>query len=259
MPVTTRSRTRPAFSTRPFNPPLYLPPDRFTRISSWVDDIEDCSKQNLLGAACKDLHLSQPEARILRRKRQHLAPISRNLCQPNGNDHCSLDGEPLAKKARMANPQEKQKKRGPGRPPKVPQSSEPEAGPSRPTKLALRALSSDPSLSEPQDTDLTTEKSTNTSNKTDGRGKKGQSVFASKKNTSIDIPYLESCKPSVVRMTVKNARAEAPLPPHVSHLFRLLNDCPTGVIPRELQVRNPWPFHKQARMEAYPKFAETVH
>ena len=69
--------------------------------------------------------------------------------------------------------------------------------------------------------------------------KRGKTVDKPKSDASIDMLFLEACSPSVRLRAPRTVRQEAPLPPLVQNLYKILVvDVPGGFIPAALKVNN---------------------
>ena len=69
--------------------------------------------------------------------------------------------------------------------------------------------------------------------------KRGKTVDKPKSDASIDMLFLEACSPSVRLRAPTTVRQEAPLPPLVQDLYKILVvDVPGGFIPAKLKVKN---------------------
>ena len=69
--------------------------------------------------------------------------------------------------------------------------------------------------------------------------KRGNTVDKPKSDASIDMLFLEACSPSVRLRAPTTVRQEAPLPPLVQDLYKILVvDVPGGFIPAALKVNN---------------------
>ena len=69
--------------------------------------------------------------------------------------------------------------------------------------------------------------------------KRGNTVDKPKSDASIDMLFLEACSPSVRLRAPTTVRQEAPLPPLVQNLYKILVvDVPGGFIPAALKVNN---------------------
>ena len=69
--------------------------------------------------------------------------------------------------------------------------------------------------------------------------KRGKTADKPKSDASIDMLFLEACSPSVRLRAPTTVRQEAPLPPLVQDLYKILVvDVPGGFIPAALKVNN---------------------
>lgn len=242
MPVITRSASQRLIST-PVSPSLFLFPhtQNFSRIESWIKGIPDHSSNRASPDENRNFKVVQ-QPRQRDRKRSNLAPISRNIVQSQKrrDTHDSvIDEEPQAKRLkRMDDTQQPQiaPRRGRSRGQRgishlvrqdtVSQSTSDNAVLSHP-------LLSQPSIRSSNSGAPTQSKS---NSKSPSKKKKLKRAEDSKSEASIDMQYLETCRPSVSLMDVAQARALGSLPPHVLDLYRRVKDSPSGFIPHELKA-----------------------
>lgn len=66
--------------------------------------------------------------------------------------------------------------------------------------------------------------------------KRGRTISQSKTDATIDMKFLESCRPSVKLKSPREARESGPLPQSVTDLYQCLSRTPGGFIPGPLKV-----------------------
>lgn len=72
--------------------------------------------------------------------------------------------------------------------------------------------------------------------KSPSKGSRGKMFADAKKDSTIDMTYLESCTPSVSLRTLETARKSGDVPQAVMDLYMSLADTPGGSIPLALKV-----------------------
>ncbi|KAI4182004.1 MAG: hypothetical protein LQ346_006664 [Caloplaca aetnensis] len=92
--------------------------------------------------------------------------------------------------------------------------------------------------------------------KSPSKGSRGKMFADAKKDSTIDMTYLESCTPSVSLRTLETARKSGDVPQAVMDLYMSLADTPGGSIPLALKHRYEEDSHTPRRSRQPPFAAQ---
>ena len=125
---------------------------------------------------------------------------------------------------------EQRRGRGRGRPPRGSRGTERGRGQLGTTNIAS-ALSPSLTPEAPSIPD-----STSSTRSRSPKKRSGKDVLQPRPDVSIDMKFLESCRPSVRLRSPREARLQGALPQNVADLYNLLSDTPAGFVPAQLKV-----------------------
>lgn len=231
---------------------MTLPPsgktlDLATRISQWTQEVARDIKQEHTSEPGLGQRRSTRLQSLASKSRLSLAEISANprlRKRKTPQDDPSIATSSVgAKRIRTMVAKEMEvvevPKRGRGRPRKIPDSSQ------QPVTLPHHAhrSSSRPDLT-PALTFSIAASATPRGKSQSPRKRNNKYLDQPRTIATVDIPFLQSCRPGIRLLDYQAVRASAktrPIPAQVQHLHKKLQDIPHGLIPSELKVGSSSP------------------
>ena len=216
-------------------PPFSIPPELFTRVDQWAQEVVRCAEQHSQGRTRRSG--SGMKLRSLPARRG-LAEISVNPHSRKRKPSTSLDGTKKAtveKKVKMNSEPPKQRGRALRSNNKAKQVDNNDDEECNPLALPTRSLpSSIPDLLPPGSS---ANPSSPSRKSTSPRKKRIYTLDKPRSEAGIDMAYLTKCTPAVQQTDMEALKASGNhIPPAVLSLYEKIEQMPAFAIPSELEV-----------------------